>query len=73
MEYVCGGELFSYLRQEGRLPNEHGRFYAAEITCAFESGVLGVSESLGRGGVSAWETVKGLCTVLEGCSVSLSQ
>jgi serine/threonine protein kinase len=36
MEYVCGGELFSYLRQEGRLPNEHGRFYAAEITCAFE-------------------------------------
>jgi protein kinase X len=36
LEYVNGGELFSHLRREGRLPNEHARFYAAEITLAFE-------------------------------------
>merc|ERR1719171_127239 len=36
LEYVNGGELFSYLRKEGRLPNDHARFYAAEIVLAFE-------------------------------------
>lgn len=36
LEYVNGGELFSYLRQEGRLPNDHTKFFTAEITCAFE-------------------------------------
>jgi len=36
MEYVNGGELFSYLRKEGRLPNDHARFYAAEIILAFQ-------------------------------------
>jgi len=34
MEYINGGELFSYLRKEGRLRNDHGRFYAGEIVLA---------------------------------------
>jgi len=34
MEFVNGGELFSYLRKEGRLPNDHARFYAGEILLA---------------------------------------
>jgi len=36
MEYVNGGELFSYLRREGRLPNDSAKFYAAEIIMAFQ-------------------------------------
>lgn len=36
LEYVNGGELFSHLRKEGRLPNEHASFYAGEIVLAFE-------------------------------------
>eukprot|EP01053_Blabericola_migrator_P005843 Blabericola_migrator_1__5842@NODE_295_length_10235_cov_141_552026_g242_i0_p4_GENE_NODE_295_length_10235_cov_141_552026_g242_i0NODE_295_length_10235_cov_141_552026_g242_i0_p4_ORF_typecomplete_len516_score54_36Pkinase/PF00069_25/4_2e75Pkinase_Tyr/PF07714_17/1_3e44Kinaselike/PF14531_6/2_5e17Kdo/PF06293_14/2_9e07Pkinase_fungal/PF17667_1/6_6e07WaaY/PF06176_11/6_9e07APH/PF01636_23/2_6e05RIO1/PF01163_22/8_8e05YrbLPhoP_reg/PF10707_9/0_076YukC/PF10140_9/0_077ActFrag_cataly/PF09192_10/0_12FTA2/PF13095_6/2 len=36
MEYVNGGELFSHLRREQRLPNEHAKFYAAEIVLAFD-------------------------------------
>lgn len=35
LEYINGGELFSYLRREGRLPNEHVRFYTGEIVLAF--------------------------------------
>lgn len=35
LEYVNGGELFSYLRREGRLPNEHACFYSSEIILAF--------------------------------------
>jgi len=35
MEFVNGGELFSHLRKEGRLPNDHAAFYAAEIILAF--------------------------------------
>mmetsp|Transcript_67764 Transcript_67764/g.211989 ORF Transcript_67764/g.211989 Transcript_67764/m.211989 type:complete len:389 (+) Transcript_67764:161-1327(+) len=35
LEYVNGGELFSYLRKEGRLPNDSARFYAGEIILAF--------------------------------------
>jgi len=35
MEFVNGGELFSYLRREGRLPNDHSAFYSAEIILAF--------------------------------------
>uniref|UniRef100_A0A0G4G069 Protein kinase domain-containing protein n=1 Tax=Chromera velia CCMP2878 TaxID=1169474 RepID=A0A0G4G069_9ALVE len=36
MEYINGGELFSYLRRQGRLPDQDGRFYASEIVSAFE-------------------------------------
>ena len=35
MEFVNGGELFSYLRRQGRLPIDAARFYAAEIVSAF--------------------------------------
>jgi len=35
LEYVNGGEIFSHLRKEGRLPNDHGRFYVGEIVLAF--------------------------------------
>jgi len=35
LEYVNGGELFSYLRSKGRLPNDDARFYAGEIILAF--------------------------------------
>ncbi len=36
MEYVNGGELFSYLRSRGRFSNSTGMFYSAEIVCAIE-------------------------------------
>jgi len=36
MEYVNGGELFSHLRKEGRLPNNHANFYAGEVILAFQ-------------------------------------
>ncbi|KAJ3326764.1 camp-dependent protein kinase catalytic subunit [Blyttiomyces sp. JEL0837] len=36
LEYVQGGELFSYLRRCGRFPNHVARFYAAEVILAFE-------------------------------------
>jgi protein kinase A len=29
LEYVQGGELFTYLRNIGRLESQHARFYAA--------------------------------------------
>ena len=29
LEYVCGGELFTYLRTEEKLDSEQARFYAA--------------------------------------------
>ncbi|XP_018329229.1 protein kinase DC2 [Agrilus planipennis] len=35
-EYVCGGELFSYLRNAGRFSPSTGIFYTAEIVCALE-------------------------------------
>ena len=35
MEFVNGGELFSYLRKQGRLSIDGARFYAAEILLAF--------------------------------------
>jgi protein kinase X len=36
MEYVNGGELFSYLRREARVSVDCARFFAAEIVLAFE-------------------------------------
>uniref|UniRef100_A0A4W4FSF4 Protein kinase X-linked n=2 Tax=Electrophorus TaxID=8004 RepID=A0A4W4FSF4_ELEEL len=36
MDYVPGGELFSYLRSRGRFSNATGLFYSAEIVCAIE-------------------------------------
>lgn len=36
MEYVNGGELFSFLRKEGRLRNDHARYYAGQILLAFQ-------------------------------------
>ena len=36
LEFVCGGELFSYLRNAGRFSNNTSRFYASEIICAID-------------------------------------
>jgi len=36
MEYVPGGELFTYLRNSGRFPTSYGIFYSAEIVSALE-------------------------------------
>jgi protein kinase X len=36
LEYVPGGELFSYLRSVGRFNNATGNFYTAEIVSALE-------------------------------------
>lgn len=33
-EYVCGGELFSYLRNAGKFSNTTGLFYTVEIISA---------------------------------------
>jgi len=35
LEFINGGELFSHLRTEGRLPDADGKFYSAEIVLAF--------------------------------------
>lgn len=37
LEYVQGGELFSYLRKCNRFPNHVAKFYAAEVVLAFEN------------------------------------
>ena len=36
LEYVTGGELFSYLRAAGKFDSKTTRVYAAEITIVFE-------------------------------------
>mmetsp|Transcript_60290 Transcript_60290/g.68704 ORF Transcript_60290/g.68704 Transcript_60290/m.68704 type:complete len:323 (+) Transcript_60290:318-1286(+) len=36
LEYICGGELFTRLRREGRFANDVSLFYATEIITAFE-------------------------------------
>lgn len=36
MDFVPGGELFSYLRSRGRFSNSAGLFYTSEIVCAIE-------------------------------------
>ncbi|KAI4466026.1 cyclic nucleotide-dependent protein kinase [Holotrichia oblita] len=35
-EYVCGGELFSYLRNSGRFSSQTANFYACEIITAID-------------------------------------
>lgn len=35
LEFINGGELFSHLRKEGRLPDVDAKFYAGEIVLAF--------------------------------------
>jgi serine/threonine protein kinase len=35
LEFINGGELFSHLRMEGRLPDPEAQFYSAEIVLAF--------------------------------------
>ncbi|KAJ3118674.1 hypothetical protein HK100_000568 [Physocladia obscura] len=36
LEYIQGGELFTYLRNMDKLDNEAAKFYAAEVVLAFE-------------------------------------
>ena len=36
MEYLCGGELFHHLRNEGLFMEDTACFYTAEIVCALE-------------------------------------
>lgn len=36
LEYVQGGEMFTYLRKFQRFPNHIAKFYAAEVVLAFE-------------------------------------
>lgn len=36
LEFVAGGELFSYLRAAGRFSGRTSCFYAAEIICALD-------------------------------------
>jgi len=36
LEYIIGGELFSYLRTAGRFDSKVTRIYSAEITVVFE-------------------------------------
>lgn len=36
LEYIPGGELFTYLRNIGKLDSGHARFYAAQVACMFE-------------------------------------
>jgi len=36
LEYIIGGELFTHLRKAGKFTNEHGRFYAAQITMGLQ-------------------------------------
>ncbi|CAM6015785.1 unnamed protein product [Sphagnum balticum] len=36
LEYVCGGEFFTYLRSAGRFDEQTTRFYAAQVLISFE-------------------------------------
>jgi len=36
LEYIAGGELFTYLRTEGRISSEHAKFYAGQVVLMFE-------------------------------------
>ena len=32
LQFVCGGEMFSYLRREARLTEDESRFHAAQVS-----------------------------------------
>lgn len=36
LEYIPGGEFFTYLRRQGKLPPEQAKFYSAQIVTIFE-------------------------------------
>jgi len=36
LDYIAGGELFTYLRNMGKLENTHARFYSAQVVSMFE-------------------------------------
>lgn len=36
LQFVCGGEMFSYLRREARLTEDESRFHAAQVVLALE-------------------------------------
>jgi serine/threonine protein kinase len=36
MDYIAGGELFTYLKQEAKIDHLHARFYVAQIVSIFE-------------------------------------
>ena len=36
LDFICGGELFSYLRNAGKFSNETAIFFAAEIVSALD-------------------------------------
>ena len=36
LEFIIGGELFTHLRKAGKFENDHGRFYAAQITVGLQ-------------------------------------
>ena len=36
IEYLCGGDLMYHMQRKRKLPEEHARFYAAEITLALD-------------------------------------
>ena len=36
MDYIAGGELFTYLRTEGKLEPDHAMMYSAQVALMFE-------------------------------------
>ena len=36
MDYIAGGELFTYLRTEGKLDHEHAMAYSSQVCLMFE-------------------------------------
>jgi serine/threonine protein kinase len=45
LEFIIGGELFTHLRKAGKFTNEHGRFYAAQVSM----GLQYLHEECGKG------------------------
>ena len=36
IEFVCGGDLMFYMQRQRRMPEEHARFYSAEVCLALD-------------------------------------